>query len=145
MTTRMPQQVPEDVTYLREKSPAKRTIRACSEKLTPACAQSKAPKMDEGNGSVPNWRTWTLGSFLVCIGCFAVVFAIASVRHYGRAFRCAPPDRGLPTVDPDHGGGPIAQREPDHPSLAAAIGEPHGHDDKAAGELRFAIRSCFLR
>ena len=81
--------------------------------------------MDEGNGSVPSWRTWTIGSFLVFIGCFAVVLVIAFMRHHHhRAFRCAAFDRGSPTWIPTRVA-EVAQRERDHPSFAAAIGESH--------------------
>lgn len=81
--------------------------------------------MDEGNGSVPSWRTWTIGSFLVFIGCFAVVLVIASMRHHHhRALRCAAFDRGSPTWIPTRVAD-VAQREQDYPSFAAAIGESH--------------------
>ncbi|GAA5976656.1 hypothetical protein JCM10908_005584 [Rhodotorula pacifica] len=82
--------------------------------------------MDEGNASMPTWRTLAVGSFFTCFGCFVAILAVAFWRHHRRLARYTASEYqlssswNLPTV------AELArvEGEDEPPSFTAATGEP---------------------
>lgn len=69
---------------------------------------------------------WSIGNFLVSIGCFAVLLAIAFARHYGRVIPCPASDRGSPTWDLPTGADRAHTAQGGIPCSMTAKGETKG-------------------